>query len=115
MEVTLKNPLSLFGRSIGFRFDNYAWMVMCEINNIEFHEIQNLHEHTLLVTLVYGAYVSYCREKAKKEKYDLKGFYELWKKLTQEQIEELKRAIVDSRLLGKTMREWAGEEEEKKK
>jgi hypothetical protein len=117
MQVILKNPLSLFGRNIRFRFDNYAWIVMCEVNNIEFHQIQELQERVLLITLIYGAYVSDCRYNAKREKYTLKDMYEIFKKLSQENIDELKLAIYNSRLLGKTMAEWAdeGEKAEKKK
>ena len=115
MEVTLKNPLSLFGRSIGFRFDNYAWIVMCEVNGIEFHQIAELQEDALLVTLCYGAYVSNCRFNARKEKLSLDAFYKLYKKLTLSQVDELKLAIYQSRLLGKTMAEWAEVTEEKKK
>ena len=55
MEVILKNPLSLFRRSIGFRFDNYAWIMMCEVNGIEFHQIAELQEDVLLVTHCFGA------------------------------------------------------------
>lgn len=117
MQVTLKNPISLFGRKIKFRFDNYAWIVMCEVNSIEFHQISELQERVLLITLIYGAYVSDCRYNAKREKYSLKHMYEVFKRLPQKDVDELKMAIYNSRLLGKTMLEWAeeGEKAEKKK
>ena len=115
MEVTLKNPLSLFGRSIGFRFDNYAWIMMCEVNGIEFHQIGELQEDVMLVTLCYGAYVSNCRFNARKENLTLDAFYKLYKKFTLLQVDELKMAIYKSKLLGKTMQEWAEVAETEKK
>ena len=115
MEVILINPLSLFGRSIGFRFDNYAWIMMCEVNGIEFHQIGELQEDVMLVTLCYGAYVSNCRFNALKEKLTLDAFYKLYKKFTLLQVDELKMAIYKSKLLGKTMQEWAEVAETEKK
>lgn len=110
MIVSVKNPLSVFGRRIEFRFDNYAWILMCEVNKIELHEIGKLDEKVLLVTLIYAAYVSDCRFRAKKEVYTLDNIYTVFKKLTVEEVDNLKIAIANSRLLGKTMLEWADED-----
>jgi len=87
---------------------------MCEVNGIDLHQIGEIDEHKLMITLLYGAYVSDCRYNAKKERYDLKYIYEVFKKLTNEQTAMLQKAILESRLLGKTMTEWAEEGEKKK-
>jgi len=115
MVVTIRNPLSLFRRSLNFRFDNYAWIMMCEVNKIQLHEIGNLQEKVLMVTLIYGAYVSDCRYRAKKERYTLDNIYSVFKKLTVDEVDQLKIAIANSRLLGKTMLEWADEAGDEKK
>jgi hypothetical protein len=116
MIVSVKNPLSVFGRRIEFRFDNYAWILMCEVNKIELHQIGELDEKLLLVTLIYAAYVSDCRYRAKRERYTLDDIYKLFKRLSVDELDQLKIAIANSRLLGKTMLEWAdeGKEDEKK-
>ena len=109
MRVTIKNPLSRFGRRLSFRFDNYAWILMCEVNGIELHEIGKLDEKVLLVTLIYTAYISDCRFRAKRERYTLDDIYKMLKRLTVDEVDQLKIAIANSRLLGKTMLEWADE------
>ncbi len=114
MVVTTRNPLSLFGRRLSFRIDTYAWILMCDLNKIELGDIGTLNEKTLMVTLIYAAYVSDCRHRAKKERYSLDQIYSVFKKLTVDEVDQLKVAIANSRLLGKTMLEWADEGTEKK-
>jgi hypothetical protein len=87
---------------------------MCEVNKIELHQIGDIQEKVLLVTLIYSAYVSDCRYRAKRERYTLDDIYNVFKKLTVEEVDQLKIAIANSRLLGKTMLEWADEGEKKK-
>jgi hypothetical protein len=120
MIVELKNKISRWpGASrIRLRFDNYAWITACEVLNIELHQLNQVDERKLLIAVMFGAYVSNCRANAQREKYNLKDIYTMFARLTVAELDNLKEAMLKSRVLGKTLLEWAGNEsatEQKKK
>ena len=115
MIIKFKNPVDVLGRWVTLRFDTFSWFVMCEINQIEFHEMHKLPENKFILTLMYGAYVSACRFAGKRERYQITDFYKIWQKLKVEDVEKIKTAIINSRVLGKSVSEWAADEGEKKK
>lgn len=114
MIVTVPNPVSWLRPTITLRFDTYSWFTMCEVNGIEFHQIGDLPESKLMITLMFGAYVSQCRATARLERYGIKEFYNIWLKLRMQDVEKIKAAIIKSRVLGKSIEEWKGEGEKKK-
>jgi len=114
MIATIKNPIG-WG-TITFRFDTYAWITMCEVNKVdELHEIAKLDERMLFITLLFAAHVSHCRYSIKRERYNLEDIYKMYMKMQQQTIDELKVAIYKSKVLGKSLEEWAGDGAEKKK
>ena len=95
------------------RFDVYAWILMCDINKIDFFQISTLPENKMLFTLMFAAYVSNCRAEAKRERYDLIQFNEIWSRLRVAEVDKIKAAILKSQILGKTIDEWGAEGEKK--
>lgn len=115
MTVTVRNPLSRWRLGITFRFDNYAWIVMCDALGIELHDIGKVEEKKLLVYMIYGAYVSHCRYTVRRERYTVTDIYKMFAKMTVEDVERIKLAMLQSRILGKTVMEWGLQAEGEKK
>jgi len=117
MIAKLKNPFSLWRRSIEFRFDNYSWIQMCELSGVEFDEMEKLNETQLVMSWMYGAYLSGCSNAYRKPKYNfnyIARVYRWYYVNNPKALEVLKDAMLKSKLLGKTVAEW-GQVNEKKK
>ena len=100
---------------VGFRFDMYAYMKMCELYDIELDEANSLSQEKMVYGILYGAYISYCKEHGKKQRYDGDRFGILFDKLSRKQFDDLVQAFLSSRMFGKkTMKEYAEQESKKK-
>ncbi len=115
MTLTLTNPLSFYPKPITFRFDNYAWITACEALGIELHQMGEVDERKLLISLIFGAYVSNCRYNARRERYDLAAIYKMFSKFSIGDVDKLKMAMLKGRIMGKTVLEWSAESEAQKK
>lgn len=92
----------------GFRFDMYAYMKMCELYDIELDESSKLSQDKMVYGILYGAYISDCKERGKKPKYDGDRFGLLFDRLSRKQFDDLVQAFLESRMFGKkTMKEYA--------
>jgi len=117
MEIQVKNPFSLFGGKISFRFDILAWVETCRLNNLEFWELEKLNEQELMLSLIYTSYLSACMYRFKRPKYSFKYIIKVYKHYyvnDYKVIDSWKQAILRSKILGKTAEEWSAEGEKKK-
>lgn len=99
-------------RKVGFRFDMYAWLLVCEANGIEPHQLGNLAQDKLVSDLVYSAYVSYCTRERKKVKYNIDQLSDIMDKMTKSQSDQMAEEILRSKVFGKPISDWS---EDKKK
>lgn len=115
MIVELRYPFWL-RRKVGFRFDNYAWIRMCELTGVEFDQLDQLEENELVLAWLYGAYYSYCAFKNKKRKLSLEQIAKMYRyyyiKKPQE-LDKVKQAILDGKVMGKPIRDHAAKEKKK--
>ena len=115
MVVSIEIRQLFWKRKITLRFDIYSWLLMCEMNEIEFHEISKLPGEVLMNTLIYSAYVSNQRYNAKKLRYDPIEFEQVWKQVKHSDVKRIVEAIETSKIFGKTTEQWAALAAEKKK
>jgi hypothetical protein len=72
-------------------------------------------EKKLLIAWIYGAYVSDCRFNAKRERYTLEQVYKMFARMRTSDVEKIKLAMLNSRIMGKSTLEWAKAAEGEKK
>ena len=113
--MQIKIQLSRFRTvRVGFRFDMYAYMKMCELYGIELDASSNLPQDKMVYGIFYGAYISYCKENGKRAKY-ADRFNVLFDNLSRKQFDDLVNEFLNSKMFGtKTMAEYAEEGSKKK-
>jgi len=99
---------------VGFRFDMYAWFKVCEINNIELHQLGDIDQQKLFADIIYSGYVSYCTHNRKRAKYSIEQLADIVDRMTKRQSEELVDGFMKSKVFGKTVKEHADGEAKKK-
>lgn len=115
MIVELRYPYGLRPK-VGFRFDNFAWIKMCELMGVEFDQLDNLEENELILGWLYGAYYSFCAYKNKKRKLSFNQVAKMYRYLyikKPHELDRVKQAILDGKVMGKPIRDHY--EGEKKK
>lgn len=101
-------------RKVGFSFDMYAWFKLCEMNDIEIHQLHTLPEKKMMGDLIYAAYVSYCTKALKKPKLSQESLGDLLDNMTKGQTEQLSQQILNAKVFGKSVKGWADGEKKKK-
>jgi hypothetical protein len=118
MIVKVRNPFSLLRRKLTFRFNNLAWINMCELNGREFWELGDMPEEHIALSWIYGAYLSACANEFKRPRYDfnyINRVYRWYYVNDYKVIAEWKQAIQKSKLMGRSIEEWEEVGSEKKK
>jgi len=120
VEVKIRNPFSLLRRKLLFRFDVWAWFKMAELNGREIHQLDDLNEQQLVLSWIYAAYLRACMERYDRPRYDFNYILKVYRYYYVHDarvIDELKAAIMQSRLMGKSVEEWytAAEPDDQKK
>ena len=109
-------------KTVGFKFDMYAWFLLCENNKIELHQLGDIPQDKMFSELIYAAYVSFNTDKrtgmsglkllrpiVSSEK--LIGWVD---KMNHKDSDMLGEAILNSRVMGKTVTEHAKDAVKKK-
>ena len=99
---------------VGFNFDMYAWMCVCKYNDIEIFELSKIDKEKIFGDYLYGAYESYCTHNRKRVKYDMAQLEVILDKMTKKQADELSRAVLDSKFMGKSVNDYGGDQKKKK-
>lgn len=117
---------SIFGqryKKVGFRFNICAWSIMCQLFDpeIEFHQIEELQKtngEEIFEKMVYGGLLSYHIKYGTNPVVNAERVHYWLYKLPAEQrdkiVLELKLAILNSKMMGKTMSSIISENTEKK-
>lgn len=100
-------------RTVGFKFDMHAWVNLCEMNGIEIHQLGELSQEKMMADLIYSAYVSYCTSKLKKVKFTYEQFGGIIDKMNKGQTEQLGKEILQSRVMGKAIGDYAEKKKQK--
>lgn len=117
MTIKLKNPFSLLGRKVSMRFDNYSWIKMCDLLGVDFDGMEKLQQAQLIPVWMYGAYLSDRAYKAgtrrwmgraKSYKY-IERIYKWYYVNDVKTLEQLQVAMMETRVMGKPLKEHAGE------
>ena len=117
MIIDIKNPFSLLRKKITLRFDVYAWIKMCEVAGVEFHELDKLNERQLFLTWMYGAYLSACAYGFKKPRYSAEYITRLYRWYYVNDVgtlDAIREVMERSKILDKEVKEWARQSEKKK-
>ncbi|RLA16291.1 MAG: hypothetical protein DRQ62_16425 [Gammaproteobacteria bacterium] len=94
-------------KTVGFKFDMYAWFLLCEHNKIELHQLGDLPQDKMFSGLIYAAAISYLKDKGKRVRFtqdQLSGWID---KMNHKDTTLLGDAIMSSKVLGKTVAEHA--------
>jgi hypothetical protein len=102
-------------RVLRMRFDVYAWIMACEARGLEFPNIDFQSEIEARVSLMYGGYISQCRANGKKVKLSISDVYEIYKNASISEMEKISVKIAQTKILGKTVIEYAKDEPTEKK
>ena len=105
MIVSLKYP-GLFGRNVNFRFDNYAWIKMCDLLGVEFDELEQIDEVELVLAWMYGAYYSDCAYRNVKRRYTFEQIAKMyrWYYIKNPQmLDYVKNAMRKGKVMGKPL------------
>jgi hypothetical protein len=116
MTIKVKNPFSLFSRSIKLRFDIYAWVKMCEVSGVDLDGLEKLNEQQLILAWMYGAYLSACASEYRRPAYGapyISRVYKWYYVNDNGTLDEIKAAMIKSRILGREVQDWAKEGEKK--
>jgi len=117
MIVSVKNPFSLIGRKLTFRFDIWAWFKTCELSGIEIHEMDKLTADQKALAWLYAAYLSHCANTYKKPKHGYKFFDRYYRHLyvnDYKTLQLLTKTMVQTQFMGKSLEEHAADDEKKK-
>jgi hypothetical protein len=82
---------------------------MAELNGREIHQLDDLNEQQLVLSWIYAAYISGCAAHYQKPRYDFSYIVKVYRYYYVHDarvIDELKSAIMNSRLMGKSVEEW---------
>lgn len=118
MIVKIRNPFSLLRRRVSFRFDTFAYFKICELNGIELDEMDKLTEQHIFLSWMYAAYLSDCAYNYRKPRHGFDYIAKIyrWYYVNDEKgIERLKTAMLQSKLVGKEVAEWADQAGDEKK
>ena len=94
-------------KTVGFNFDMYAWHLKCEHNNIELHQLGEIPQEKMFSEIIYAAAISYSKDKGRKIRFtqsQLDGWID---KMNHKDSELLGNAILNSKVMGKTVAEHA--------
>lgn len=105
MRIELKYP-GILPRKVGMRFDNYAWIKMCELMGVEFDELEQLEETELVLAWMYGAYYSDCSYRNKKRRFSFEQIARMYRyyflnKPTE--LDRVKTAMLQGKVMGKPL------------
>lgn len=99
-------------REIGFRFDMLSWWKVCDINNIEIDEMANIEE-AIGRDMAFASHFSYCIKHGEPIKYSLEEGQRWALEMSSRDAKEFIKAMLNSKILGKTTEQW-GKESKKK-
>ena len=102
-------------KTVGFKFDMYAWFLLCEANGIELHQLGELSQDKMFADLIYASAISYLKDKGKKVRFTKEQLGEWMDKMNHKDSELLGSAILKSKVFGKTVSEHAKDGAELKK
>lgn len=118
MIVKIKDPFTLFRRGeLVFRFDVMAWFIACEKNGVDFDQIETIPDEVFLLSLLYGAYWSHQAHIDKRRKHNIlyiSKVYRWYYINNPGALQELQKAISESKIMGKSVAEWNQAGEKKK-
>ena len=101
-------------KTVGFKFDMYAWFLLCEANGIELHQLGELTQEKMFADLIYASAVSYLKDKGKEVRFTKEQLGEWLDKMNHKDSELLGVAILKSKVFGKTVTEHAKDAVKKK-
>lgn len=101
-------------KTIGFDFDMYAWHLLCEMNDLELHQLGDIPQEKMLADFTYAAAVSYLTHRRKKVKFTKDELGDWLDKMNRKDSELLALEILNSKVFGKTVSEHAAEAVKKK-
>lgn len=108
--------LTIEGAKIRFRMSIAAFRIYTEMHNIELSELgDHLQKKSLfgMADMLYAAHDAHCKKEGKENIYSREEATEWVGDLDEKAIEQINNAILDVRMMGKSLREQ-GEETKKK-
>jgi hypothetical protein len=100
---------------VGFLFDLYCWLNMSDMEMIALNDLGKWDNDTFMLNVCYYACISACKERGDKVTFSKSDVQRWIKRMPQEDFQSIFDTMVKSRIMGKTIEEWAKEAEGSKK
>jgi len=93
----------------GFLFDLYCWLHMSEKENIALTDLGQWDDAQFIWKVSYYAAVSACKERGAKVTFTKEDILNFLNDLSNKDYRDVYNAILKSRVMGKSLEEWAAE------
>ncbi len=106
--MVVKLKYGFWGRKVGFRFDNYAWIKMCDLMGVEFDQLDELTENELVLAWLYGAYYSYCAYNNRRRRLSFEKIAKMYRWYyihKPHELERVKQAMLKGKVMGRPLEE----------